>query len=895
MPQIPTPTVQVTARSGRTSGPFLDQNISPDVFGAGVARAARDVGGALQNVGAVAFEQHEKKRKERVANAVAQSDFTPHEIATRKEVGPDAAGYRDNVLAKYDEFIETEANKIDDDATRMEYRRQMMLQRNEISSRSALYEEKIATVHSEAQANTSLTMLENKLMVDPTMYETYVRQGNDVIASRPNLTQAQIMSMQTQWRANSARARFNGMLEAATSVDDINNIEAELTGQTEGGPDWTKEFAPDDYLRMRGTIDTTRKAFITLADTQARAALDNLEARNTGLTLIPKEELAAVASVVKQSENPITQAKFARIARDQELIRTYQGANPAQVRADTLAGGGKATYPGMPAPVATAINQAAGTFDVSASYLGATVQKEYGGLLKGDATDYTVKAGTSSATGVMQFTEGTFLDVMKDGVTPTRIGISIAGKSDAEILELRKDPQIAIMAGAALAEKNKRQLSAALGRPVDDAEMYMAHFLGVGGASVLILAAQNDPTASAAGLLPEAARANYNVFYHEKGDKPKTVQEVYNGIARSFVTGPSQVAFGDDQARERIVKEMETAVDTDPMSFAASQGKFSVVPLDDPASYVARGASARAVADHYSVPMEDFKPLTIDEAATLSKRMESGTADDVLAVMADVQRMGGSVARAAFAQLGQKDQVYAYAAGLAYEAGDPVAAGEVVRGRKRLEENPAIKDTIGQPSDVSNMFAKVAGSALFEISPEQRQAAQEAAFAHYVETYTARGNAGLDETAFTASVSAVLGGNVAVVNGQQTVLPPGVDGEALNQALDRMTVADWTRLSPQKLPPRYTTGEIADPADLAREAVLRSVGGGQYKVMLDDGTFAITGRFIGGRYEAYLFAPEPDAIKEIARQAVPTDPIVSGPLGEELARQRSVANEGFWP
>lgn len=1048
MPQIPTPTTQVAARTGRTSGPFLDQNVSPDVFGAGVGRAMREVGGAITNVGIAAQEKYEQQRKERVANAVAQSDFTPYEVEARGKVGPDGAGYRDSVLAKYDEFVETEANKIDDDIARMEYRRIMAAQKPEHSSRAALYEEAQQTNHSKAQADASLMSLENRIVNDPTLYETYVKQGADVIATRPGLTQAQIQAMQTQWRQNSARGRFTGMLENATSVQDIDNIAAELAQLGDGKIDWTKEFAADDYVRMVDTIGNTRKAFVTAADASARAAIETLDARNADLKPIPPEELRAVAGLVRSSQNPVTQAKFARIQRDQELMRNYSGATPAQLRAEINGASGNpgAAYPGVPPVVSQAINTATSQFGVSAAYLGATATQEYGQFFgKGPARgkpqfapvpvhggvdlrnvkpevvdaaavagelfgaplqitsgarsqekqdairaqgdpnrvtvashskhtegegfdistvgmseadqgrlaaalvdagftgigqydthmhadmrdgvpktfgdqggktwggwtylspsvakalidrgftggkpsadiarastvapqaqiDFGVQAATSTATGVMQFTEGTFLDLMSDGVTAQRMGIDTTGMSRQQIIDLRKDPQVSILAGAALGEKNKVALENALGRTVSDPELYMAHFLGVGGAMSLLTALNNDPNASAADLLPQAAGANKAVFYNGKTEEPKTVQEVYNSIARKFVTAPSQVAYGDNVMRDRLLTATEKGLKDDPMTFVQQQGKFDVQPLTDEASFASRGAAARTAAEYYTIPISEFKPLTNDEAATLSAKMDSGSADDVLEVMANVQQMGGDVARAAFKQLGQKDQVYAYAAGLAYEANNPVAAGDVVRGRKRLEENTALGPSIGSNEEVSQVFASITQGSLFDIAPQQRQAIQDAALAHYAETYTARGGVGLDAAAFERSVQAVLGGGsgapaLANVNGAPTVLPPGLDAETLNTALDRMTVADWTRLSPQKKPPRYADGRLAEPDEIANEAKLRTVGGGQYKLMFDDGTFAITGEVLaGGRYEVYLFAPDAKALGEIAVRPVP--------------------------
>ena len=116
------------------------------------------------------------------------------------------------------------------------------------------------------------------------------------------------------------------------------------------------------------------------------------------------------------------------------------------------------------------------------------------------------------------------------------------------------------------------------------------------------------------------------------------------------------------------------------------------------------------------------------------------------------------------------------------------------------------------------------------------------------------------------------------VNGQPTVLPPGVTGQQMEQAFDRMTVDDWTRMSDQRMPPRYVTGEIMSPEDLADEAVLRAIGGGKYRIMLSDGSYAVTGRIAqNGRVEAYVFTPKPDEIRRIATRPVPIDnPVTPG-------------------
>lgn len=1084
MPRIPTVTSEISANSLRTNNAVPNTRASAEAFGAGIGRAMQGFAAGVDQLGAGLGALEQKRRQETVANSVAQSDFTRRELELRNEIPANGAGYQERVIEEYTAFVDEQANAIDDDIARTEYRNRMMNQLPAVSSRSAQYEFTLQATHSKEQANASLMALNNKIMTDPTMYEAYIQQGFDVLDTRTDINATVREGMKLQWKQDSARARFTGMLERATSVDEIDAIAAELTGVTsgalgadEGAVDWTQQFAPDDFERMVNTIGTTRKAFVTQADANARAALDTLEQRAGGLQLIPQEELQAVQQLVSQSQNPVTLAKMARVMRDQAIIQESQTLTPAELRGRINAANGNpgVAYPGMTPSLSTAINDASSKFDVSASYLGATIQREYGQFLTGttpqgnpqfkpiamhngvdlrgirsDVLDAATVAGelfgaplqlnsgyrtqqhqdsirangdpnrptvarqsnhtagtaidistvgmsqadkarlvgslvdagftgigeydthihgdfrnavpasfgerdgkvwggwtylspevaqalsdrgfaaglsaeqiararpvqtadnidygrgttimgadgqpASSATGVMQFTNGTFLDVMRAPGVAARIGVDITGMSEAQILELRKDPYVATMAGAALAEQNKRSLQSVLGRPVNDAELYMAHFLGAGGATALISAFQGQPEQSAAALLPEAAKDHRSLFY--KNGRALTVREVYGNISTQFSTAPTQVAYGDNVTRQRVLENAEQALSTDPMAYAQTTGTFAITPLDAAQGFQMRGQEARAVADYYNIPVTDIKPFTEDEANSLIKTMKEGSVDDVLEVMTAIQAMGGDASRAALAQLDQKDSVYAYAAGLQFERGQGAVASDIIRGQKRIEENPAIKEGIGAtPRDLYDAFMRSTGGALLDASPQQAQAIQDAALAHYVETVVARtGNTQFNQDAFANSVQAVLGGvqgapAIDSVNGQPTVLPPGITGQQMEQAFSRMTVDDWTRLSEQRMPPRYVTGEVMSPEDLADEAMLRAIGGGKYRVMLPDGSYAITGQMgQNGRMEAYVFVPDPNEIRHIATRPVPMDNPVT--QGQPVPRDQLVNGDG---
>lgn len=97
---------------------------------------------------------------------------------------------------------------------------------------------------------------------------------------------------------------------------------------------------------------------------------------------------------------------------------------------------------------------------------------------------------TSSALGLGQFINGTWLDMIK------RYRSDLAkGKSDAEILELRKNADLSKEMTAKYAAENEARLRRA-GVPVTPASTYLMHFAGPGGGVKLMKADPNTPVES---------------------------------------------------------------------------------------------------------------------------------------------------------------------------------------------------------------------------------------------------------------------------------------------------------------------------------------------------------------------------------------------------------------
>jgi hypothetical protein len=100
------------------------------------------------------------------------------------------------------------------------------------------------------------------------------------------------------------------------------------------------------------------------------------------------------------------------------------------------------------------------------------------------------------------------------------------------------DQQTAAM--KALTQQNVDALTKA-GIPINDKNVYMAHFLGPDGATKFIGAMNQNPNASAADLFPNEAKANAGVFY--ANGQPRTLSQVFAAQTGNQGTG-NTTGFG---------------------------------------------------------------------------------------------------------------------------------------------------------------------------------------------------------------------------------------------------------------------------------------------------------------------------------------------------------------
>ncbi len=193
---------------------------------------------------------------------------------------------------------------------------------------------------------------------------------------------------------------------------------------------------------------------------------------------------------------------------------------------------------GIRGVVETAIQRASQATGVDFSFLMRTANRESG-------YNPRAKAQTSSAAGLFQFVEQTWLATLKkhgakygyarysdlivqgaDG----RFRVSGAEAREA-VMNLRFDPHAASLMVGEMTSDNASYLAGRIGRRPTAGELYAAHFLGPQGAARLIQAVSTSPGASAAGYFPEAASANRSIFYRD--GRSLTVAEVYANLTRT--------------------------------------------------------------------------------------------------------------------------------------------------------------------------------------------------------------------------------------------------------------------------------------------------------------------------------------------------------------------------
>lgn len=239
--------------------------------------------------------------------------------------------------------------------------------------------------------------------------------------------------------------------------------------------------------------------------------------------------------------------------------------------------------------LANALTAAGNRNGVDFSYLLQTAMRE-------SSLNPQARASTSSAVGLFQFLEGTWLQVMKedgprlgyqayaDQITRNSDGnyaVRDAGKR-AEILRLRENPEIAADLAAAFTRSNGDYLRNSFGRMPSAGELYIAHFLGAQGAEKMFRAGLENPDQVAVALFPRQASANRAIFYDREGNA-RTIRQVYQVLVAKHQSG-TNAAFTTQQISGQGASAPPVAEPPLPSRFSQENmsftGLFKTVPED---------------------------------------------------------------------------------------------------------------------------------------------------------------------------------------------------------------------------------------------------------------------------------------------------------------------------
>jgi hypothetical protein len=289
------------------------------------------------------------------------------------------------------------------------------------------------------------------------------------------------------------------------------------------------------------------------------------------------------------------------------------------------------------ARVAGAIKQASSLSGVSFHYMLTTAKME---------SDFDPSAGatTSSAHGLYQFIDQTWLGTVKeagaqlgygnyaDAITRTSSGGYTVDDPvmKRSIMKLRDDPEAASSMAAALTQSNSFKLTGLLGRRPTDSELYMAHFMGVGGAAKLIANAQDNPQAVGARLFPNAASANRSIFYARDG-RARSVSEVYSVLDARYAS-----ASNAKSTRSALAMYGDTPSTT---QVATANGVQPSVPVIDNAAYLQTFPDKRAV-----TPVAAASPTRVADSAPVAPAFRSiyQPGDVTQPVSTTVQKLWGN-------------------------------------------------------------------------------------------------------------------------------------------------------------------------------------------------------------------------------------------------------------
>ena len=761
-------------------------------LGAGLTR----LGGTL---GRIAHEEQRKKDQAELVNTIAQMDFNPARIDARQQAlaeDPSGSTYGPRLKERLFSELGRQTDQIKNDFVRngvKKYYTSRFLNYIHGAYQESMVLQKKYEI---AQLETSFRSLVNQVLSDPSAYQEATEKAALLFSQNPGLSNPKV---QDSFFQQLARAQIDGMFSSVSTIADADNIALKLQEE-----EIKSLLDPRDYTRFLKQAETIKKSLYKASSARARSMMADLRSQSTAGYLLNPQTLAFVENAVSVSENPELQEQFEQLAVEQSHLRGIRKMSPSEIKlaSKRIIIGGTGTPKEKTQFIQTAASAAP---SITASFFAA---------LSSD------------------------MDLPEETVT------AISEKYAEEMKDVPEKDRLAT-ANALLARENQYALATVLGRVPNDAELYLAHFLGPDKALVLADTFEGDRD-----------REVYDVFPAEALDalpegtigQDMTVGQLVGNLFERFSRTPTRHQLHLSEFYSKVADSKQAQLESDPIGQGIRDGLIDDVSVFREPD--ARAHSLQVLADYYKMPVNMIKPLRPHEEMEAKKHLEDADPEKVLEGFGLLARGGVEFGIQSLQQLGYKGSVYEAAFALLATGGDSSIAANIVYGHKFLEENKKLY------SEELRHFKEDVTADLMEAtglvgSPQQLF---DASFAYYLQTRLRTGEAYTPLGAAQA-LSEVITGNVNskeaffVRNGELVVVPRNGTPGRFNEFVDTATEQEWLEVSSNGRPAIYANGDKVSPGEL-RDAIPKAVGNDTYVFKNSDGEFYLTNT--GEIYKAQL-------------------------------------------
>lgn len=425
-----------------------------------------------------------------------------------------------------------------------------------------------------------------------------------------------------------------------------------------------------------------------------------------------------------------------------------------------------------------------------------------------------------------------------------------------ERLKLREAARVDIAQQARAAKSHASEMATAARSGLSEINT----IIGAGGTPAAELISSTKAYVQASGDTALVRDYNESLYLAEtqRGYIDMTPSELQATISQIETSGPTdrlsakQLTLG-----KSILSSMKTALENDPLSWAARTGAFELTAIRpdqpvDPATARSRIDAAARIAARYAVRP---RYLTDEERTSFADFLEAAAPDSQLAFLASLNSSFGARSQNVLEELSRENSFFAHVGGLAQLGG--FGSAQAATARRALTGAKALKDNKDLKIDPATRVSAIDAVGLDALGTQTSLRANvlKVADALYADAFS-RGlvSDNLDDGFYQKAINSALGGTdgrggIDEINGFSTILPSSHSASAVELAVRFATDADLQAASVGGGAPRHGgTKKLPFTAKELTDAKLIAVGDGRYLVDRDGSDQA---RILGTGQDGY--------------------------------------------